>query len=313
MADLPYMQFYVDDFEGATAHLTLEEDGAYNRLLRLCWRQPDCSIPNDEAWLARMLRCDMATFERVVAPLLKEFFCEQRGRLFQKRQREEFLKGKELVNKRKEAGRKGGKSKRLNTKENTESNTSNVLEAKSEQNTSQAEASRTRTRSRTISSSGEDDGAPAAPPPQFDFSDWENALFAVEGVKGSGLEISPYAAMVALKREGFDLHSEVIPVVKADIARARVQNRLNRLSWSTIAGRVTEERQKAGNRTSALKTAEPTESEWFGRMHVARRMRQWDAKWGPYPNQPGCLVPAALVLPDDGKGWTDWKPQGATT
>lgn len=46
---------------------------------------------------------------------------------------------------------------------------------------------------------------------------------------------------------------------------------------------------------------------WQQRLEWARKNRQWTAKWGPYPNQPGCLAPAALVKPDDGKGWTEWK------
>ena len=35
MSDIPYLPLYVNDFEGDTAHLSLEEDGAYNRLIRL--------------------------------------------------------------------------------------------------------------------------------------------------------------------------------------------------------------------------------------------------------------------------------------
>ena len=35
MSQLPYFPLYPTDFEADTSHLTLEEDGAYNRLLRL--------------------------------------------------------------------------------------------------------------------------------------------------------------------------------------------------------------------------------------------------------------------------------------
>lgn len=82
MSKLPSMPLYVDDFEAATSHLTLEEDGAYNRLLRLCWRSPRCSIPDDPAWVARRLRVDMATYERVIAPLLEEFFTLNDGQYY---------------------------------------------------------------------------------------------------------------------------------------------------------------------------------------------------------------------------------------
>ena len=37
---VPYFPLYIADYDSKTAHLTLEEDGAYLRLLRLCWRTP---------------------------------------------------------------------------------------------------------------------------------------------------------------------------------------------------------------------------------------------------------------------------------
>ena len=65
---LPYFPMYPSDFEAKTSHLTLEEDGAYNRLLRLCWMTPGASIPDDDAWIMRRMRVDQATFDRVVRP-----------------------------------------------------------------------------------------------------------------------------------------------------------------------------------------------------------------------------------------------------
>lgn len=47
---------------------------------------------------------------------------------------------------------------------------------------------------------------------------------------------------------------------------------------------------------------------WRQRLEVARKLRQWDAKWGPVPGRIGCIVPDQLLLPSDGKGWTDWVP-----
>lgn len=70
----PYIPLYVDDYEAATAHLTPEEDGVYNRLLRLSWRTQGCSLPNDPAWIARKIRLSADDFERVCRPILGEFF-----------------------------------------------------------------------------------------------------------------------------------------------------------------------------------------------------------------------------------------------
>ncbi len=111
MTGLPSMPLFVDDYEAAAVHLTLEEDGAYNRLLRLAWRMPDCALPDDPAWIARRLRIDAATYRRLVAPLIDEFFSREGGRIFQKRQVREFRYVTDLVAKRRAAGKRGGDAK----------------------------------------------------------------------------------------------------------------------------------------------------------------------------------------------------------
>ena len=116
MTSLPYYPFYPSDFEGKTSHLTLEEDGAYNRLLRLMWMTPGCSLPNDDAWLARRMRVDASTFARVVKPLIDEFFKVAGGRIIQPRLREEFEKADVTYRRRSEAGKKGGRPKALDNK-----------------------------------------------------------------------------------------------------------------------------------------------------------------------------------------------------
>ncbi len=108
MADLPFMQLYVADFEADTAHLNFEEDGAYNRLLRLCWRTSGCSVPDDPIWIARKMRADLETYHRLIEPLIKEFFAKDRGRVFQGRQQREWQRAKQMSDKRVAAGRKGG-------------------------------------------------------------------------------------------------------------------------------------------------------------------------------------------------------------
>jgi len=118
----PYLPLYVDDFEAATAHLTIEEDGVYSRLLRLCWRTPGCSIPNDPAWIARKIRLSADDFERVARPVIDEFFRVQRGRLVQKRLKEEYDNISRKKSARKKAGSAGGSQKALNAKGNTSSN-----------------------------------------------------------------------------------------------------------------------------------------------------------------------------------------------
>jgi len=115
--NIPYFPMYPADFEAKTSHLTLEEDGAYNRLLRLMWMTPGCSLPDDPAWLIRRMRIDAATFDRVVAPLLSEFFERKSGRLQNPRLRAEFEKADETYRKRSSAGKRGGRPKAIENKE----------------------------------------------------------------------------------------------------------------------------------------------------------------------------------------------------
>lgn len=134
MTKLPSMPLYVDDFEAATSHLTPEEDGIYNRLLRLCWRSPECMVPDDEGWLMRRLRLDPDTFERVARSVIAEFFTCRDGRIFQKRQRQEFLHVTALVKKRKESGARGGRAKALKSKDIDVGKPSDLPEANDKQN-----------------------------------------------------------------------------------------------------------------------------------------------------------------------------------
>jgi uncharacterized protein YdaU (DUF1376 family) len=114
---LAYFPLYPDDFEADTAHLTLAEDGAYNRLLRLCWRSPGCSIPADLAWVYRRLRASTDAEKEVVDTVLAEFFTVHDGRFSNARLTKEFHAACEAHERRKNAGAKGGKAKSLKIKE----------------------------------------------------------------------------------------------------------------------------------------------------------------------------------------------------
>ena len=122
MSDLPVLPLWVTKYEGNTAHLTLEEDGAYTRLLRLMWRTPGCSIPADDGWVMRHMRVDQATFSRVVKPILVEFFHVEKGRWHSQKLTEVYHDADAKSKRRQEAGSKGGKAKALKTNETASSN-----------------------------------------------------------------------------------------------------------------------------------------------------------------------------------------------
>lgn len=120
---LPYFPMYPTDFEADTSHLTMAEDGAYNRLLRLCWMTPGCSLPDDEAWILRRMRARTSDEIEAVKTVLSEFFKRENGRLFSPRLRKEALLSEERHARRVSAGQKGGRpAKALKDNETRQSN-----------------------------------------------------------------------------------------------------------------------------------------------------------------------------------------------
>lgn len=110
---LPYFPMFPSDFEAKTSHLTLEEDGAYNRLLRIMWMTPGCSVPDDDAWILRRMRVDEQTYERVVLPVIAEFCVREDGRVSNARLTRVFIESSSSHKKRVEAGKRGGIAKAL--------------------------------------------------------------------------------------------------------------------------------------------------------------------------------------------------------
>ena len=137
---LPYLPLFIDDYEAATAHLTMVEDGAYNRLLRLCWRSPGCKLPNDEAWIMRKMRATTEAECDAVRSVLNEFFTKGRGKIWSKRLLEVHLQKSVAHTGRVEAGKKGGTAKALKTNNSSYSNATALPEqCSSNQNQNQEE------------------------------------------------------------------------------------------------------------------------------------------------------------------------------
>ena len=119
---LPYFPMFPTDFEAKTSHLTLAEDGAYNRLLRLMWMTPGCSLPDDDKWIMRRMRVDQSTFDDVVLIVIDEFCTRENGRVSNAKLTRVFTSSNDAHQKRVSAGSKGGKAKALNTNDSSSSN-----------------------------------------------------------------------------------------------------------------------------------------------------------------------------------------------
>lgn len=130
---LPYFRLYPTDYEAKTSHLTILEDGAYSRLLRLCWMTPGCSLPDDDDWIMRRARARTPEEIDAVKLVLTEYFSREKQRVFNKRILEEYDYSSARHDAASKNGKKGGRpAKRLETKGKDKSNglASEKLEAK---------------------------------------------------------------------------------------------------------------------------------------------------------------------------------------
>jgi len=102
------------------------EDGAYNRLLRLCWRTPGCKMPNDMAWIFRQVRAVSKDDKAAVATVLGEFFTRGRGKIWNERLLEVHVQVSVAHENKSEAGKKGAAAKALKSNK-TEASTAKPL------------------------------------------------------------------------------------------------------------------------------------------------------------------------------------------
>lgn len=124
---LAYFPFYPDRYEADTAHLTLLEDGAYNRLLRLCWRSPGCKMPDDKAWIHRQMRAGTPAEKAAVDRVLAEFFKRGKGKIWNAKLLEIHAQVSVAHLQKSEAGKRGAAAKALKKAETASSNAEATL------------------------------------------------------------------------------------------------------------------------------------------------------------------------------------------
>lgn len=61
----PAIPLFGDAYLADTFHLTLEEHGAYLKLLMIAWRMEGCALPNDDTRLAQMLGVSKAKWAKL--------------------------------------------------------------------------------------------------------------------------------------------------------------------------------------------------------------------------------------------------------
>src|SRR6266498_1623061 len=89
MAEFPALPLWTDAYLADTTHLDMRESGCYLQLLMAAWRRPNCDLPDDDAFFARLCRMDGRTWKRSVRPVLEQFFAIENGTWRQKRLQKE--------------------------------------------------------------------------------------------------------------------------------------------------------------------------------------------------------------------------------
>lgn len=140
MSELPFLPLWVSKYEARTAHLSLEEDGAYTRLLRLSWMTPKCQLPADDGWIMRRMRVDQATYERVVKPILVEFFYQKEGAWRNARLLAEYTARTQSKKQKSDAGSRGGQNSARKRREKGSESASSPLGADGQQSASMPES-----------------------------------------------------------------------------------------------------------------------------------------------------------------------------
>lgn len=140
-----------------------------------------------------------------------------------------------------------------------------------------------------------------------EFEKLEKKIRAIPGLETHPVHVAPSIAPIwGMVQQGWNLETEIIPGIKTALAKARPGSVR---SWRYFAEAIRDIRDSIASAPPADSTPH---SEWLERMDWARRHRQWpydEEVWGPMPTKPGCRVPADILTPEDGQGWTDdWKP-----
>lgn len=113
MAEYPALPFFTDAYLSDTRHLTTLQHGAYILLLMTAWRSPDCKLPNDDKYLARIVGMDKRTWANNREAVMSFWKQDNEQKFYQGRLLDERNYVERVRNKNSAAG-KASALKRLN-------------------------------------------------------------------------------------------------------------------------------------------------------------------------------------------------------
>jgi len=275
------------------------------------WHQvPASSLPNDERLLCRLagLGRDIRTWKEIRTVALKGFIACTDGRLYHPLIADLALVAAQKQRRNAERTRNATEARKQRNGQRYDANKPDVTINQSKRDVDVTNfnnndlANDTSTKGKgegKRKGKGEEERGAAAT------DEW--AVLEQKLRKAAGWEreshpnLSIVGPIVELIATGSSLELDILPVVKASASRAN-----GRTSWKYfIPGIRDATKTRLGIRASAVAPAE--EAQWLERLDFGRKNSLWGPTWGPMPGQSGCGVPPAMLKPDDGQGWTEWK------
>lgn len=107
------LPLWTDSYLNDTPGLSLEEHGAYLKLLMIAWRSPACAIPNDDARICRMLGITPRRWSKL-RPIVMTFWALDGRGWTQKRLLAEYQKATEKSGLAREAAQRRWDANQLN-------------------------------------------------------------------------------------------------------------------------------------------------------------------------------------------------------
>lgn len=120
----PYMQFYPGDYLSDTMHLSIEEHGAYLKIMFCMWQAGGWLTDNDRD-VCRILGITNGKWQKIKYRIGSYFFYEN-GRFTQQKLQKTLKKSEEKRSILKSNGSEGGKAKALKDKKTTLANATNL-------------------------------------------------------------------------------------------------------------------------------------------------------------------------------------------
>ena len=109
-----YYEHHIGDYDAATAHLSMLEDAAYSRLMRLYYRK-EAPIPADLAVVCRLVRASSKDERAAVQAVLSEFFELREDGWHQPRCDSDILSYQKRAERNRAVGKLGGRPRKTAT------------------------------------------------------------------------------------------------------------------------------------------------------------------------------------------------------